>query len=204
MMNDVRRYATTTDQVEARELLQLLVASFMLSYFEEREAFAKRNDVEVEFVYDGSMETEYALYIQDLLIGMRERTQEKMNGLSGLGRVAYFLALYHFVDIAFRTIFDTEQKNLRQLAELNVAQSLIDSGKPVSIYKRWVAHESDGACDICSALDGTVLPIDEPFLVNGQIIQLGNGTEFIYKFIDRYAAVAHPNCRCEIETIIEF
>lgn len=198
----VYQFTTTEDEVEARELLLLLVSYFLLVYNDEKEQFAKDNQVNISLVSDEEMQSDYALYITDILTGMRERVIKKESKLSGLDQMAFLVALHEYVSGEFETIETSETGNARQLAQLQVV-SIVQAGDiAAKVYKRWRAHPD--CCEVCKALNGTILPIDEPFLVNGQVVELSDGKEFIYKYIDRSVAIAHPNDRCWIEFIIEY
>lgn len=110
--------------------------------------------------------------------------------------------MHEYVSENYQTIDRSETSNARQLGQLHVVSEVQASSSAVKVYKRWRAHPD--CCDICRALDGAIVPIDEPFLINGQVVELSNGKEFIYNYIDRGVAIAHPNDRCWIEFIIEF
>ena len=198
----VREYVTTENEVEAREILILLVFYFMSVYDEERETFANDNDVPAEWINDENIRDEYEMYVFDLLVSMRERVKEEKEKLRDLEQTAFLIAIYHFIDVQFTRIHETEISNAKQIAQLQVATAVQDNNSAAKIYKRWVARTD--SCEMCKALDGVIKPIDEPFLINGQVVELSSGKEIIYGYIDRGVAIAHPNDRCSIEFIIEY
>lgn len=198
----IYQYATTEDEQEAYELLLLLILFFMTMYEDERKAFAERNSVDLTGMDDSEVTNEYTLYITDLLIGMRERTLKAKQELSVLSRAAFLVAMQQVVKNNWNTLHDSEVGNAKQTAQLEVATLAQMLNRNIQIFKRWVAHPD--CCKICAALDGVQIPIDEPFLVPGQSIDLADGSEFVYEYIERGIATAHPNDRCHVEFIIEF
>jgi len=197
-------YAMTDDKVEALRLQLLIVAAFMSVYDEERDDFAEENGIDPDLVYDDSFRDEYELYVFDLIGRMRDRTQVEMKQQSELDRVAFLIAVKHFVDVNFEAIRRTEEKILKQTADLEVTNALLEKDSTARAYKTWHTSGLQETCDVCKALDGVTIPIDEPFLVNGQIIELGDGKEFIYTYETRYAASAHTNCNCYITITIQY
>ena len=199
------QFCTTEDDIEAQEILLLLVNQYMQLYYNERAAFAERSGIPLELVMDEGVQGEYALYIADLFTGMRERAEQKRLALEAdreMQEKERRLALYAFIAVAYQTIDETESSNARQLSQLQVAETAQQQNGAVRITKTWRAHPD--CCEVCSQLDGTTIPIDEHFLVNGQVVELGDGTEFIYNYIDRGVAICHPNDRCWIEFNIEY
>lgn len=196
------QFSITTDEVEANELLFLLVYYFMELYDGEKERFIKDSDLDIHVESYEQVKEDYALYLADVFIGARERVQLKEQELIKSDEEDASAKLYTFIDSNFERINNTETVNVKQIAQLQVVAYVQDQDKAAKIYKQWVAHS--GACDICKALDGTKIPVDEPFLVNGQVIELSDGGEFIYDYIDRDVAIAHPNDQCGIEFIIEY
>ena len=197
-------YAMTDDKVEVLRLQMLIVEAFLLIYEEERDVFAEENGIPPDLVYDDSLKNEYELYVFDLIGRMRDRTQAEMAKQSELDRVAFLIAIKHFVDVNFEAIRRTEEKILKQTADLEVTNALLEKDSTARAYKTWHTSGLQDSCDICKSLDGVTIPIDEPFLVNGQIIELGDGTEFIYTYETRYAASAHTNCNCYITITIQY
>ena len=206
-MNDniIYEYATTEDSVRAEELLQALVLYYIIMYESEKERFADENEVDIVSLNDTAVVNDYALYLRGVFEGMRERTRVERERLSTLGKVAIMVALYKFIDWNFERIDVTESNHATQVAQLQVAWIAKEQNDAVMIYKRWVTSGDSKVCDMCKSLakQGPI-QLDEPFLVNGQIIEQPNGEEIIYAYMSRYVAVAHPNCRCHIEFTLEY
>lgn len=96
----------------------------------------------------------------------------------------------------------TEFHNISQLADIDVVNQIVEVyGERLIIKKRWKAWS--GACDICKALDGKTIGYDEPFLLQGQAVDLGDGKFVIHNYSDQLTATAHPNDFCSLEWIIE-
>lgn len=189
----VVRFAWAEDEREANELLIVLV-EYMLDFYDaELHRFALENDVPIEDEVFQSRD-DYAMYISDLFIGLRERAQLRLSEDRK--------KLRNFIITAFVVLVDSESSNILQLAQLDVALIAKKRNNAVKIYKTWHAHPD--CCDLCGQLDGTTKLIDEPFLVNGQIVEMANGEEVIYDYIDRLVAIAHPNDRCWIEFSIRY
>lgn len=203
-MNDelIYQFATTDDEVEAYEIMLLLTQYYLSVYDSEKDEFAASHNVNTQAIMDESLRAEYALYISNIFSGMRDRVKEEEGRLSGLGEGAALLALKKFVFENYGRIEETELSNAKQMARLQVAQEIQSKNTAAKIYKRWVARP--GCCEVCRALNGTVKPIDEPFLINGQVVELEGGKSFTYGYIDRNVAIAHPNDRCTVEFFIEY
>lgn len=198
----VNQFALTDNDREAYEYMLVIIEYFLAIYDDEKESFAKSNNVETVDAYE-TIKEEYAMYLAELLIGLRNRAQEKMYELSDLDLTERLLFLRIFVFNDFKRLNTTEAGNLKQIAQLQVVKSVQQNTPAARIYKRWRTNSAN-PCEICRALNGTTIPIDEPFLVNGQIVELSNGEEFIYNYIDRSIAIAHPNDQCSIEFIIVY
>lgn len=197
----VVEFLTTDDIDRAAILLESLLDSYMALYDEEIATFASNNDLSIDFI--PMHQATYRENLMDLFIGMRERVKEKEAKLKEEKDEAIALVLLLiFVEENYNRLKLTELGNIKQTAQLEVVQYLQANDYNVRIMKRWVAHS--GACEVCQALNGITIPIDEPFLVNGQIVELADGKEFIYNYIDRSVAIAHPNDQCYIEFIILF
>lgn len=209
------RYANTRNEQEENELLLLLVYYFVSLYNNHKKEFIDNNDLDeeeisnyyegdlIEFGYDKTIE-DYSIYIADLLYSLRQRAIIKQNdyyekGLNYQQVIAldeYKTYIYNL----FAVIHQTETNNVLQMAELKVANIVQVINPNIIFYKRWVARLD--ACPICQTLArNPPIPIDQPFLYNGEVVELENGDEFIYKYIDRFVAIAHPNDRCRIEIL---
>ena len=196
------RFCTTEDTQEAYQLMIGLTAYFLSIYQKEREEFASKNDAELED--DSYTAKQYETYIMSLLAGMRDRVQEEMDSTSELDEVAFALAIHQVVDLNWTRLYMSESKNATQLGKLQVAATEQANNRHLRIYKRWVASGDEDSCDICQEMNGTIVPIDEPFLQHGELIDLPNGDIFSYNYIDRGIATAHPNCRCTFKLIVEY
>lgn len=194
-------FALTKNAIEVEENL-LLIVEYLLTVFDEEKArYASDNNVEIDPEEYSEMREAYAIYLADLLLGMRERCAAKQSEMEQEGTVEKAL-LFSFVLSQFFNIEDTEWSNSKQMAQLEVVNKVRLLRPAAKISKRWRAHS--GACDKCLAMDGTEVPFEEPFLRTGQLIELSTGEEFIYNYIDRDIALLHPHDRCWVEFIIEY
>jgi len=83
----------------------------------------------------------------------------------------------------------TEAMDAANTGEIEVWNQAADQGlvDPDKSTKTWEA--GGGSCEICQAMDGVTVPINDPFI-------LPDGDSV-------YAPPAHPNCSCTITTNIE-
>lgn len=188
-------FVTTDSEDEAYELL-LLILAYLLSAYDNalKEAAEEWN---VEITEPDTVREDYAIYVISLLTNFRERARQKALDLMSEDVDDYTAALKRFIEIGFNAIERTERENAQQTAQLHavvIAAYVIGNAE---IYKTWRARPN--CCSICAALDGITVPIDTPFLVNGQMIDLADGKTFIYKYKERQIALAHPNCGCWVE-----
>lgn len=199
--DSIYEFVVSDNPSDVQEKLLLLVA-YLLSVFDSEKAqFAQQNNVELEAEEYSELREAYAIYLTDLLLGMRDRCldkQQKMKEANEFDRALIYL----FIINEFNTIEDSEWSNSKQMAQLEVVKKVRVIRPNAKIEKRWVAHV--GACDYCQAMDGVTIPLDEPFLRSGQVIALNSGEEFIYNYIDREVAVLHPHDRCYVEFIITY
>ncbi|GCF92493.1 hypothetical protein NRIC_03840 [Enterococcus florum] len=196
----VVEFLTTDDPEAAAILLSIIIAYYMDNYDLEIAEFASENELSIEF--NPVNKTAYEEYLTDLFIDMRLRVQEKQIELENEDKATAKALLLIFVQQNYERLKVTEMGNIKQTVQLEVVAYLQAMDYNVRIFKRWVAHS--GCCDVCKALNGTTIPIDQPFLVNGQTVELASGKEFIYNYIDRGVAIAHPNDQCYIEFILIF
>lgn len=197
----IYNFAITGNIADVDDKLFQLVFYLLGVFDREKEQFAKQNNVKVEPEEFSELRESYAVYLAELLLGMRDRCLEKQQKLKDQGEFEKTL-MFLFVMNQFKTIEDTEWSNSKQLAQLEVVKEVRLIRPNAKIEKRWVAHA--GACDFCQAMNGVTIPLDEPFLRSGQIIESDSGEEFIYNYIDRDVAVLHPNDKCYIEFIITY
>ena len=64
----------------------------------------------------------------------------------------------------------------------------------------WVATQDDITCPFCRAMDGTIVPIDEPFWHDGDTFEVTAGDvvrSLAFPF-DIDHPPLHPFCRCAI------
>ena len=202
----IEEFATTADEERAIEILKAIVAYFMAIYDAERELFLEDNKLDLPFDENeaDSVRLDFMLYITDLLTSIRTRTlrkieeqQDSHDRVERATMTAYIMNLY-------QRIKETESVNAQQIAQIEVVKKVQQTMPGAKIYKVWISKNDADTCEICRALHGTVLPINQPFLVNGQIVSLDSGDEFIYEYIDRQVAIAHPNDRCRIDFFIEY
>lgn len=198
------RYATTEDEIEAYEIMMLIVAYFLNVYDTARKELAENSDIDLTAADDETTRNEYTLYVMDLVVGMRDRILKEQEKLQDLTEAEYTLRLNEIITINYDRLEITETNNAMQLGQLEAAATAREQNSAIKIYKRWVSRLDTKTCELCKAMHGTVKPIDEPFLVNGQVIELTDGKEFVYKYIERLVAIVHPNDRCRIEFFIEY
>lgn len=188
-------FVTTDSEDEAYELLLLILAHFLSIYDSEIKEHAKEWNVDVP--EPDEVREEFSLYMITLLANFRERARRKALELMKEDSDSFTIALNKFIEQGFSVIERTERETALQTAQLHavvLAAYLIGN---VGIYKTW--RTEPNCCSICDALNGLTVPIDTPFLVNGQMIDLAGGETFIYKYKERQIALAHPHCRCRIE-----
>lgn len=63
-------------------------------------------------------------------------------------------------------------------------------------FKRWAAVGDSRTCAFCMALDGTIIPVAEPFARVGDVIAGPDGKELKVTYMDVISPPLHPNCRC--------
>lgn len=194
-------FATGKQTTETQEQLHQLVDYLLAVFDDEQRRFATENAVPIDDDATHELRHDYALYVAELLLGLRERMQERKKQMTDEGTFDR-MVLFLFAANEFDRIEQTEWSNAKQLAQLTVVQQFRLTHPGATILKRWVAHS--GACEKCQAMDGVEVPIDEPFLVAGQEIRPANGEAFIYDYVSRDVAIMHPNDRCYVEFIITY
>lgn len=193
-------FAFTEDDTILGYDLALLITYFITAYDEEKVRFAKDNGIELTDYELDEFRENYILYLYDMLLNVRLNIQEKQRELHEMQVEEEYEKLRDFITTYFALVHMTEIQVLVQSASLNVVKELRRNNADVIIEKRWKAFP--GCCPICKALDGVTIPVDEPFLVNGQVVEDAHGKLHTYSYVDRYICVAHPNDRCMIEYII--
>lgn len=200
----IYQMCVTEDEDEAYQIMLLVIEQYLAKYATAREEFANINEFTLEGYSDIDVRNEYSLYLYGVLVDMRERAREKESSLTSqeVAGVALVAALRRSIMLDYAVIDATERGNAIQMGQLDAITALQDQRGDVRILKEWVAHPD--CCEVCKRLNGTILPIEAPFLVDGQIVELEGGKEFKYNYIDRLIAIAHPNDRCHVEFIIEY
>lgn len=94
----------------------------------------------------------------------------------------------------------SEEHRANTLAQVD-SMSALQAETGIKIVKKWVALPD--ACDYCKEMDGKKENVDNPFLVLGGEINLGDNGTFLNDFMDVEAAELHPNCRCELHFEME-
>lgn len=74
------------------------------------------------------------------------------------------------------------------------AMEQIQNRTGYSLNKVWQVNSSD-ACEFCRAMDGTVKPVNQPYVPVGGSIQAGDKF-LVNNFVDMDTAQSHPNCAC--------
>lgn len=198
MDNDILyHYVMTDNQEEQEELLTLIVAYWVDLFIQEYYAFARDNNVNIDEVDIQAVTADYEVYLTDILEGMRKRAREYAIELEDEPDNMIYLLTIDYIDAQYERIEDSESGNVIQLAQLLVANEFEKENPNAKVMKEWVAYPD--CCPICAKLNGTIIPIDEPFLVAGQRVDTEDGETFIYKYVDRFVAIAHPNDRCRIQ-----
>lgn len=186
---------------EEREQLFLVIIYMMLQFYQEEIiSFAKKYKLEItiedlEELNNEEFILNYQSYLTDILIGI----YEDMKARQEQGKQD----IYTYVVNRIKTMFKTEYENMTQTGQLTAIYIYSQMNNDFMIYKTWVTSGDNLVCPMCRELEGTRLPYDEPFLVNGQVIEGTDGKPSVYSYMPRYAALAHPNCRCHIEFEIE-
>ena len=176
--------------LEQRELLLLLVSYFLTLYDMEKENFADELGISSEFVEDAQIKFDYMKKIELTLQNMRETVQSEKDKDSEA-----LTALY------FNRILNTDGKKAKELAQIETAKHLTRLDRSKKIRKRWKAFS--GCCDVCRAMDGVTVALDEPFMYQGQVVELSSGERYINNYAAMDTPNAHPNDKCSIEFIIE-
>lgn len=135
---------------ETQEQLQQMTDYLLRVFDDEQLRFACGHDVPMDDDATAELRHDYALYVADLLLGLRERMQERkkqMNEEGTFDRMVLFL----FAANEFDRIEQTEWSNAKQLAQLSVVHQFRLTHPGATILKRWVAHS--GACEKCQAMD---------------------------------------------------
>lgn len=205
----VEEYATTEDEERKEYLLSIIIIYFMELYDIAEKRFSSEYDVDLT-EYEDSLQFEYFQYLYYLLVDFRERALEKKKELEQRERFERDRGTYEEPEIdpfdwflfeAWAVIERSETDNSQQQAQYGVVLELQRQHPEYEIFKQWIAYP--GCCNICLELSRRPpIPLNEPFLVSGNQVDLPDGKVFIYDYVDRFVAVAHPNDRCSIDYII--
>lgn len=199
----VYQYILTDDPEEEENLLQTIIFWFLEDFLAEFQRFSKSNGIDVSELDIEAAMNDYGDYLREIFVGLRERAREKRRELIENDYDSAILLLQFYIGEQFETIERSEQSNLIQMAQMLVAMEAERTIPGTYILKRWVPFP--GCCPICLELSKRPpIPVDEPFLVPGEKIDLADGKQFIYKYVTRYVAVAHPNDRCHVEFEIHY
>lgn len=71
---------------------------------------------------------------------------------------------------------------------------------PLVNAKEWMANP--GACEICQAINGKVVGLDEDYFKNGQTVEGVEGGKLKLNYENVAHPPVHPNCRCTIVPVI--
>lgn len=192
----------TNEQIVS-ELLDEITNYYLLLYSDERQRFADINEVDLNDYEQDILLANYKIYIENLFMGLRDRGLVKLEELESELSDGITMLMIVFITKQFNRLHDTESSNVIQTAQLSVVEQLQKSNTDVRLTKTWISRNDDRTCKICQALHGMTIPVNENFLVNGQVVDLKDGTRFVYDYVDRTVAVAHPNDRCRIEFNVE-
>lgn len=196
-------FVITNDSDREQELLKKIIEFFITFYELGREGYAERERIDIgESInssrYTEEFEEEYTLHLVTIMYGLKDRIRLRADELEEVLTYDNLLSdIERQIVIQFKRIVETETSNLYQLAELYVLDVALKNNPYLRVIKTWIARPD--ACPICQALNGTEKLLYEPFLVNGQIVELNDGTLFEYDYTTKIVAVAHPNDRCYID-----
>lgn len=199
----VYEFATTSDSNRIDELLEEITLHYLELYNYERTHFSDTQKIDLDDYGQDEMLSNYQMYLISLFMGIRERSTVEFDKLNADLEDNITMLMIVYVAIQFSRINITEKSNVKQTAQLSVVQQIQTSNTDVKITKTWISRNDSKTCPICRALHGTTVPVGENFLVNGQVVELHDGTRFVYNYLDRNVAIAHPNDRCRIEFNIE-
>jgi len=199
----VYEFTTTSDSQKMIELLGVIITYYLTVYKSERQKFADTNHIDLNDYGQDILLTNYAEYLETLFLGLRDRSLEKLEELESNLEDNINLLMTAFVMNQFRRTHETESSNVIQTAQVGVIEQLQASNTDMRVTKTWISRNDERTCEICRALHGMTIPVQENFLVNGQVVDLKDGTRFVYNYVDRTVAIVHPYDRCRIEFNIE-
>ncbi|GHU63469.1 hypothetical protein FACS189418_6820 [Clostridia bacterium] len=185
---------TKEDEEAKQQWIDKVIAAFILLYLLEKQRFALEKKVKgVED--DEDVITKYALYLNRLLLSFLDR-------MTLLTKENARREALHQITTNWERFYRTEKQDAVLSAQLSVAQ-FYEQVKGYTVKKTWKSQNDALVCEVCRAMNGTTLALDEPFLYNGQVVELASGKLFQYNYKDRYVPIAHPNDRCTIIFTIE-
>lgn len=202
----IQDFIFTPNAERREELRDDIVAYWIQMFLNEFYYFAGQNSVNTDDIEIDSVLMDYAQELIQTLDGMRTRVLAKAEKeKEEYGRMTddeLHAVLIDYINNQYKRIEETETSNVIQFAQILVADRFQKDNPGAEIYKRWIANPD--CCPICKALsEQEPIPLDEPFLVNGQRVELPDGKVFIYDYVDRLMCIAHPNDRCRIQFILQ-
>lgn len=101
-----------------------------------------------------------------------------------------------------REIMDTDEWRVQRLARSESHRSAgvasldamqqVQAESSVKLAKKWHRNPSSNSCEDCIELDGKIVPIDEPFIAEGDRFP----SDKLNDYENVESANAHPNCHC--------
>ena len=184
--------------IEEEEFRQWMRIDDILEHFVENiNSVTIRHLKQLELTQDIPLSQQYnsgyRSYLTRILIGFRRRIRDFMV------RNPTNEELAHRLSWEIERIVFGEDRNVVMSGELNALGVLQLARPDLLVTKTWEALIGDPlTCQMCIALHGTTIPINEPFLRHGQAITTSTGGHGTFTYVDRQQTIAHPFCRCRM------
>lgn len=159
--------------------------------------------IATQFVVGEQITTDMKMRIADLVAGYAQEAKNTVaavtanqQGLTAAEikkQVDASLPAYRAEMIARNEVINGEREGALQSAK-DIANTY-----GVKINKVWVAEPD--ACEICSALDGRVVGVEDKFFSNNEI--LPGGIQLVNDYASGETPDAHVNCRCSFKFEVE-
>lgn len=167
------------------------------------EAGLRTQDIQ-KFELTPSQRKAYEKYVAKVGVGYAEQTAEQIRQVLGQGILEQQTRAEIEAGLRQAILGADNQYRIERLARTEVnlsegkasvyAMENIQEQTGYIIEKIWTI--TDGACEYCQALDGTVVGVEENFVDKGDIIEGVEGGILNNDFTDTDTAQAHPNCSC--------
>lgn len=155
-----------------------------------------------DFVLSEKQMEDYRTYLTNVAKGYAEDTQKQIKSVleDGIGNKLPAQE----VKKNLANVMNTDEWRVKRLAltETNRAGNAgsiysmqqVAKDANITVNKIWVAR--DGACEYCSALDGSEVGVAETFVAKGDSIEGTDGGTMVNNFGHMDVPTAHPNCGC--------